>query len=225
MSDRPESPERRDGPAAGPAGESPPTPSAATPSADSPPAATAPPASAAPAPVSAAQGEPAAPVEAAPADAAAELARLRRQLEETQDRLLRALADMDNLRRRVQREREEYTRYATEALLRELVPVLDNFDRALEAARSTSDVGKVVEGVELIQRELLRILERAGLRRYSALGQPFDPARHEATARVVRVDQPPDTVVAETAPGYLLHDRVLRAAQVTVAVAPDEDAA
>lgn len=163
---------------------------------------------------------------AAVAEAAApEVEELRRQLEEKQDRLLRALAEMDNMRRRAQREREEYIRYATEALLRDLIPVLDNLDRALEAARSTTDAARVVEGVELIRRELLRVLERAGLTRYSAVGQAFDPARHEATARVISLDREPDTVVAEVVPGYLLHDRVLRPAQVAVAVAPDTDAA
>lgn len=156
---------------------------------------------------------------------AREVEELRRQLEEKQDRLLRALAEMDNMRRRAQREREEYVRYATEALLRDLIPVLDNLDRALEAARSTTDVARVVQGVELIRRELLRVLERAGLTRYSAVGQAFDPARHEATARVISLDREPDTVVAEVVPGYLLHDRVLRPAQVAVAVAPDTDAA
>lgn len=156
---------------------------------------------------------------------AREVEELRRQLDEKQDRLLRALAEMDNVRRRAQREREEYVRYATEALLRDLIPVLDNLDRALEAARSTTDVARVVEGVELIRRELLRVLERAGLTRYSAVGQAFDPVRHEATARVISLDREPDTVVAEVVPGYLLHDRVLRPAQVAVAVAPDTDAA
>ena len=154
-----------------------------------------------------------------------ELASLHRQLDERQDRLLRALADADNARRRAQREREDYVKYANEALVRDLVPVLDNLDRALEAARDAGQAGSVVEGVELIQRELLRVLERAGVTRYSALGQRFDPTRHEAIARRVSPSEPPDTVVAETAPGYLLNGRVLRAALVTVAAAPDEDAA
>jgi molecular chaperone GrpE len=155
----------------------------------------------------------------------AEVEELRRQLEDKQDRLLRTLAEMDNMRRRTQREREEYTRYATESLLGDLIPVLDNLDRAIVAARSSPEGARIVEGIELIQRELLKVLERAGLRRYSALGQRFDPTRHEATARVVATEQAPDTVVHEIVPGYLLHDRVLRAAQVAVAVAPDEDAA
>lgn len=154
-----------------------------------------------------------------------EVAELKRQLDEKQDRLLRTLAEMDNMRRRAQREKEDYTRYATEALLRDLVPVLDNLDRALAAGRASADARGVVEGVELIQRELLRVLERHGVTRYSALGQPFDPNRHEATARVVSTTHEPGTVVSEVAPGYLLHGRVLRPAQVAVAAAPDEDAA
>ncbi len=102
--------------------------------------------------------------------------------------------------------------------------MLDNLDRALGAARATNDPSGVVGGVELIQRELLKVLERAGVTRYSALGQPFDPTRHEAIARVVSADAKPGTVVAETLPGYQLHNRVLRAALVSVAAAPDEDA-
>ncbi|MGH7390811.1 MAG: nucleotide exchange factor GrpE [Candidatus Rokuibacteriota bacterium] len=150
---------------------------------------------------------------------------VRRQLEEKQDRLLRTLAEMENMRRRGQREREDYVRYANEALLRDLVPVLDNFDRALAAARAAGEAPKVVDGIELIQRELIRVLERHGVTRYSALGQPFDPTRHEATAGVVSADHPANTVVGEIAPGYLLNGRVLRAAQVAVTVAPDQDAA
>jgi molecular chaperone GrpE len=155
----------------------------------------------------------------------AQLEELRRQLDDKQDRLLRALAEADNIRRRAQRDRDEYVKYANESLLRDLVPVLDNLDRALESARATAGASSVVTGVELIQRELLRVLERAGVTRYSAVGQPFDPSRHEAIARVVSTEAAPDTVVNETAPGYLLNGRVLRPALVAVAAAPDEDAA
>src|ERR687895_2605170 len=90
---------------------------------------------------------------------------LQRQLDEKQDRLLRALAEMDNMRRRLQRDREEYTRYATETLIRDLIPVLDNLDRALAAARGSQEGAKVREGVELIQRELLRVLAQHGVTR------------------------------------------------------------
>ncbi len=150
---------------------------------------------------------------------------LERQLAEQKDRMLRAMAEADNVRRRAQRDAEERVRYANEGLVRDLIPVLDNLDRALASARGAAGADGVVAGVELIQRELLRVLERAGVTRYSAVGQPFDPTRHEAIARVVSLDAAPDTVVSETAPGYLLQGRVLRPAMVAVAAAPDEDAA
>ena len=154
-----------------------------------------------------------------------DLEELKRQLEDKQDRLLRALAETDNVRRRAQRDREDYVRYANESLLRDLIPVLDNFDRALAAARAAGQSGTVLSGIELIQRELQRVLEKAGVTRYSAVGERFDPTRHEAIARVVSAEAAPDTVVHETAAGYLLNGRVLRPALVAVAAAPDEDAA
>jgi len=156
---------------------------------------------------------------------ATEIEELRRQVAERQDKLLRALAETENVRRRAQRDREEHLKYANESLIRDLIPVLDNLDRALAAARGAAGATTVVEGVELIQRELLRVLEKNGLARFSAIGQTFDPTRHEAIARVVSAGQPPNTVVHETAPGYLLHGRLLRPAMVAVAAAPDEDAA
>jgi molecular chaperone GrpE len=165
------------------------------------------------------------PADGAAASPEATLEELRRQLDDQRDRLLRALAETDNVRRRAQRDREEYVKYAVEGLARDLLPVLDNLDRALTAARAAGDAARVVEGVDLIQRELLRVLERHGVSRYSALGQRFDPAVHEAVARVVSGDQAPDTVVSEVAPGYMLNGRVLRPAMVGVAAAPDEDAA
>ena len=158
-----------------------------------------------------------------------ELTRLRQALEEktrqaenSHDRCLRALAELDNVRKRTQREREEYIRFANESLLRELLPVLDNFDRALQAARSSGGPEAFVAGMELIHRELLRVLEKFGLTAFSASGQPFDPERHEAVARVPATGQREMTVVEETRRGYLLNDRVLRPAMVTVAVPPHE---
>ena len=154
-----------------------------------------------------------------------EVETLRRDLAEKNDRLLRALAEADNIRRRAQRDREESARYAAEGLVRDLIPVLDNLDRALEAARGAGEAAGIVEGVELIRREFIKVLERHGVSRYGALGQRFDPNQHEAVARVVSVETAPDTVVGEIAPGYSLRGRVLRPAQVAVAAAPDEDAA
>lgn len=158
-----------------------------------------------------------------------ELTRLSQALEEktreadaTHDRYLRALAELDNARKRAQRDREEYIRFANESLLRELLPVLDNFDRAIQAARASAGAEAFVAGVELMQRELLRVLEKFGVTAFSAVGELFNPKRHEAVARVPTTDHPEMTVVEETLRGYLLNGRVLRPAMVTVAVRPDD---
>ena len=145
-----------------------------------------------------------------------------REAEEHRDRYLRAAAEFDNARKRAAREREEYTRYANESLLRELLPVLDNFERALQAARGEPAAAAVTAGVELTQRELLRVLEKFGVTSFASVGQPFDPERHEAIARVPAAEgRPEGTVADETARGYLLNGRVLRPAMVTVASSPD----
>jgi len=144
-----------------------------------------------------------------------------REAESLQDRTFRLMAEFDNARKRAAREREDYVRFANESLIRELLPVLDNFDRALRAARGDAGASAVTAGIELIQRELLRVLEKFGATPFSSAGQPFDPERHEAVARVPTSEHPDMTVVAETARGYLLNGRVLRPAMVSVAVPPE----
>ncbi|MBI2527211.1 MAG: nucleotide exchange factor GrpE [Candidatus Rokubacteria bacterium] len=146
-----------------------------------------------------------------------------RQAEANWERYVRTVAEYDNARKRAARDREEYIRTANETLLRELLPVLDNFDRALQAARGDAGAAAVTAGVELIQRELLRVLEKVGVTPFVSLGAVFDPERHEAIARVPASGEPEMTVVGETARGYLLHGRVLRPAMVTVAMTPEPD--
>src|SRR5262249_37902070 len=130
-----------------------------------------------------------------------------REAEGLQDKNLRLMAEFDNARKRAVREREDYVRYANESLIREVLPVLDNFDRALLAARSEPGASAVTAGIELIQRELLRVLEKFGVVPFASVGQPFDPGRHEAVSRVPTNDQPEMTVLGETARGYLLNGR------------------
>lgn len=142
-----------------------------------------------------------------------------REAETQQDRALRAIAELDNAKKRAAREREDYTRYANESLLREILPVLDNFDRALQAAKAEPGAAAVAAGVELIHRELVRVLEKFGVTPFNSVGQPFDPTRHEAVARVSAPGSADMTVVGETARGYMLNGRVLRPAMVTVAMA------
>jgi molecular chaperone GrpE len=164
-------------------------------------------------------------------DQEAELRRLREALEAksreadaARDRYVRTVAEFDNARKRAVREREELIRGANESLIRELLPVLDNFERALQAARGDAGAAGVTAGVELIQRELLRVLEKFGVTAFSSVGAPFDPERHEAVARVPAAGHPEMTVVGETARGYLLNGRVLRPAMVTVAMNADSEA-
>jgi molecular chaperone GrpE len=143
-----------------------------------------------------------------------------REAAEAQDRYLRTLADFENFRRRVGREREDWRRQAQEALLQEILPALDNFDRALAAPPTAGADPGFRTGVELIHRDFLAALERLGVRSFTAIGQPFDPTRHEAVGRAERTDVEDHTVVAEVLRGYLFQERVLRPAKVVVAVHP-----
>lgn len=143
-----------------------------------------------------------------------------REAAEAQDRYLRTLAEFDNYRRRTGREREDWTRRAQERVLRELLPALDNLDRALQAPPTPGTDQAFRAGVELIHREFLAALERVGVRPFAAVGERFDPTRHEAVGRVERSDVADETVVEETLRGYLFEERVLRPAHVVVAVQP-----
>jgi molecular chaperone GrpE len=148
-----------------------------------------------------------------------------REATEARDRYIRTLAEFDNYRRRTGREREDWRRQAQEELLREILPVLDNFDRALAAAPTPGTDQAFRTGVELIHRNFLAALERLGVRPFVAIGEPFDPTRHEAVGRVERSDVEDQTVISEAQRGYLLRERVLRPAQVVVAVHPAAAAA
>src|SRR5206468_12916288 len=116
-------------------------------------------------------------------------------------------------------------RFATGSRSRARLPVLDTSDRALLGAKHEPGAAAVTAGVELIQRELLRVLEKFGATPFTSVGLPFDPERHEAVSRIQTTEHPEMTVLAETARGYLLNSRVLRPAIVTVAVAPDASSA
>lgn len=138
-----------------------------------------------------------------------------KELEATRDRLLRTAADYDNARKRLAREREEFVRFSQERLLRELVPILDNFERALAHAETVDKT--VAAGIRLIWKQLLDLLLSHGLKRFSSEGQAFDPAFHEAVDRVEE-EGPEGVVVKEISAGYMLHDRVLRPAKVRLRV-------
>ena len=145
------------------------------------------------------------------------------QLRELNDRYLRALADFDNFRKRARQEMEEARRNAAASVIEEVLPVLDNFERALQAAEESQQLDKLLEGVRMIRRQMQDILERRGVAPIEALGQPFDPNYHEAVARIETADHPEGTVVHEVEKGYKLGDRVLRPTKVAVAAAPEQE--
>jgi len=145
--------------------------------------------------------------------------RLRAELDQLRDHYLRKLAEFDNFRKRTEREREEFQRTAGEKVVRELVPVLDNFERALTHA-GESDSESFRQGVDMIARQLWEVLERQGLEVVDPTGKPFEPEYHEAVQRVEDPGHEPGTVVWVLAKGYLFGGRLLRPAMVGVAVEP-----
>ena len=163
----------------------------------------------------------AAPAEPAAALPEAEIQQLREKIEQTEaearrnhDAFLRQRAELENFKKRMQREMTEALRFASEPLIRELLPVIDNLERAVEHGDGNGK--SVLEGVQLVLKSLLDTLERHGVKRIEAVGEPFDPARHEAMAQVHSPSHQPNQVIEQHHSGYLLHDRLLRPALVTV---------
>ncbi len=142
---------------------------------------------------------------------------LEEDIKAVRDRYLRLAAEFENYKKRAQKDQAEYTKYIHERLLRELLPVLDNLQRALQHARQSGGTNGLIEGVELTSKQYLEVLSRFGVRPIPSVGLPFDPAVHQAVATVDPQGQAPNTIVEEFEKGYYLHDRVLRPAIVTVA--------
>lgn len=144
-----------------------------------------------------------------------EVDRLKREVETLRDQSLRTLADFDNYRKRTERERREEKKYAAVEVLREMVGIVDNLERALSADGSLDDLK---QGVEMILRQMEDTLRRSGVERIEATGREFDPAFHEAVSRVEDPELDEPHVVEEFQTGYLVHDRLLRPSIVKVAV-------
>ena len=147
----------------------------------------------------------------------AKLTENQKELAELKDKYLRALADHENARKRIRQQSEDSVRIQRENLLRELLPVVDNLERAVGAARGGGNGKSIVEGVEMVLRSMLDLLKTQGVTPMVSVGHPFDPAKHEAADHVPSDSHPPNTVVQEFHRGYQMGDRVLRPARVTVA--------
>lgn len=146
------------------------------------------------------------------------------ELKAVQDRYLRLAAEFENYKKRAQKDQTDYTKYANERLLKDLLTVLDNLQRALRHAQQSGGTNGLVQGVELTCKHYVETLSRHGVKEIPSMGLPFDPVVHQAVALVdAREEQAPNTVVAEHEKGYYLHDRVLRPAMVTVTASNKAD--
>ncbi|MFB5266136.1 nucleotide exchange factor GrpE [Paenibacillus enshidis] len=147
-----------------------------------------------------------------------EVTRLRAELEEQQQRLLRVQADYDNFRRRTQKEKEELAKYASMKLVTELVPVVDNFERALATAPQGAEAESFAKGVGMIFRQLEGVLTAEGVTAMESVGKPFNPEFHQAIMQVESEEYEEGIVVEEVQKGYMLKDKVLRPAMVKVSM-------
>ena len=150
-------------------------------------------------------------------DAAAKLAA---ELEKYKDAALRARADLDNYRKRVAREKEDAIRYANNSLLESLLPIVDNFELGLDAAKNASDAAGIIQGLEMVRKQLEDFLRDHGVEIVNAVGDPFDPNLHEAVAHEPSPDLADGTVVRQLRKGFKLKDRLIRPASVVVSKGP-----
>jgi molecular chaperone GrpE len=151
-----------------------------------------------------------------------DVATLETRIAELTDRLLRAHADMDNLRKRTERDKEDMAKYAISKFARDVLSVGDNLQRAIAAvpagaADEDPALKALVEGVSMTERDFLNVLERNGIKRIDPSGEPFNPHQHQAMTEVESAEVAPGTVVQVFQPGYILEDRVLRPAMVVIA--------
>ena len=150
----------------------------------------------------------------------AELEVQRAEVERLRDQYLRERADFENYKKRTQRDHSDSLRYAAANLTRDLAEVIDNLERAVEHAQGGGDGQSLVEGVRLVLRGALDAFARHGITRIEATGEAFDPTRHEAVSSEHVPDTEPNRVVRQFLPGYVLHDRVVRPAKVSVSSKP-----
>ncbi|MGA2316495.1 MAG: nucleotide exchange factor GrpE [Thermodesulfobacteriota bacterium] len=146
-----------------------------------------------------------------------------KEAKENYDRLLRTAADFENYKKRSAREKEDWTKFANEDLIRAILPFIDNLERAVNHAQKIADTGVLVEGVRLTLQQLLQTLNKFGLSSFESVGKPFDPAMHEAMLVVETDKHEPNQVVEEFQKGYLLNDRLLRPATVSVSKPPEKE--
>ena len=140
------------------------------------------------------------------------------------DKFLRLAAEFENYKRLSQRDQRDQVRFGNEQILKELLPVVDNLERAIQSAKENRSQDTLIQGVDLTLKQLMGALTKFGVRPVTSVGQPFDPNCHQAVSRVESMTVPENTIVEEFQKGYLLHDRILRAAMVSVSIGPTQEA-
>lgn len=146
----------------------------------------------------------------------------KKEYEELYDRFLRATADFENFKKRAEKEKIDRIKFANEDLVRELLPVVDNLERALTSSESSEDTESIRKGIEIILEQVLKTLKKFGLVSYASLGEKFDPTRHEAVEQVESTEHEASTIIHELQKGYFLNGRLLRPALVAVTKHPEE---
>ncbi len=140
---------------------------------------------------------------------------------ERYDQLLRLAAEFENYKKRVQKEKSDLMKFGNESLLKAMLPILDSLERAIDHGEKMNETGPLLQGVQITLRQLLSILERFGVKPVAAMGEAFDPEKHEAVSQA-ESDQEPNRVISELEKGYLFHERLLRPAKVFVSKARPE---
>jgi molecular chaperone GrpE len=146
----------------------------------------------------------------------AAIAQLQGDLDRFKDLAMRTQADFENFRKRAAREKEDAVKYSNSSLLDRLIPVIDNFELGLSAAKADSGAGSILAGMEMVGKQLVEFLSDNGVTVIDATGQPFDPNLHEAIAQEPSDEVPEGTVIRQIRKGYKLRDRLLRPANVVV---------
>ncbi len=155
-------------------------------------------------------------------ESALQMEELQKQVDQYKDLLLRKAAEFDNYKRRIENETTNILKYATESLVEDLLPVLDDFERSLKHRRESKDNDALIKGIELIYQKLVKVLEGRGVKAFDTVGKEFNVEYHDALMQIPRSDVPHYTILEEVEKGYTLNDKVIRHAKVVVSSTLDE---
>jgi len=154
-----------------------------------------------------------------------EFAKLKVEYEGKYDQMLRTVAEYENAKKRAERSKEEFSKYAIEGVIKDIIPIIDSVERAIESTNESKDFDALSEGVQLIHKQLLDSFQKRSVAPIEAIGETFDPTRHEAILHVESDDVAENAVIEEFQRGYILHDRVIRPSMVSVSKGKSEEEA